>query len=85
MKYYKIIVGKESPGQHEMKEVNKMTRTHNKNYIVCWLENDIIKTKTYKTRKSAEKFGVKVMMENDVAVNIATYYDGELVSNDWYN
>lgn len=68
-----------------MKEVIKMTRTHHKNYIVCWLENDIIKTKTYKTRKSAEKFGLKVMLENDVAVNIATYYDGELISSDWYN
>ena len=56
-----------------------------KTYIVCWLENDELKTKTYKTRKAAEKLGVKMMLKYDCAVNIATYIDGEIVDSEYYN
>ena len=49
-------------------------------YVVCWLENDKAKTKAYKIRKSAEKFGLKMMLKHDTAVNLATYRNGEIVN-----
>ena len=54
-------------------------------YVVCWLENDKAKTKAYKIRKSAEKFGLKMMLKHDTAVNLATYCNGEIVNSEWYN
>ena len=54
-------------------------------YVVCWLEDDKAKTKVYKNRQSAEKFGLKMMLKHNSAVNIATYIDGEIVNSEWYN
>ena len=41
-------------------------------YVVCWVENNIVKSKAYKNKKSAEKFGIKKMCSYDIAL----YIDG---------
>lgn len=54
-------------------------------YVVCWMENDAVKTKIYKNKKSAEKFGCKKMCEYDTSVDIATYVDGTHIETSHYN
>jgi hypothetical protein len=56
-----------------------------KYYVISWLENDTVKTKIYKNRKAAEKFGLKMMYEHDTGVDVATYIDANHIETEHYN
>lgn len=56
-----------------------------KYYVVCWMENDEVKSKTFKYRKAAEKFGCKMMYKYHTSVDIATWIDTEHIITENYN
>lgn len=55
-----------------------------KYYVVCWMENDEVKSKIFKYRKSAEKFGCKMMYKYHTSVDIATWIDAEHIITENY-
>ena len=72
---------KENNGFSErLKERFKM-----KFYVVSWIANDVVMTKTYKRRKSAERFGCEMLEKFGNAIHISTFLDTELISTDVYN
>lgn len=56
-----------------------------KYYVVCWMENNTCNTKVFKYRKSAEKFGCKVMIECNTSVDISTFVDTTEIATEHYN
>lgn len=54
-------------------------------YVVTWMENDDCKTKIFKYRKAAEKFGCKMMCEHNTAVDISTFIDTTEIETSHYN
>lgn len=56
-----------------------------KYYVVCWIENFECKSKIYKNRKAAEKFGSKMMIEHNTSIDVATWIDTECISTEHYN
>ena len=54
-------------------------------YVVCWMENDCCKSKVFKYRKAAEKFGFKMMCDHDTAIDISTFIDTTEIEICHYN
>jgi len=49
------------------------------------MENDCCKSKVFKYRKAAEKFGFKMMCDHDTAIDISTFIDTTEIEICHYN